>query len=147
VLPFIHTAATFYGAGENLVCPDGERCLALHPPRHLPLVAAELTARGTRANSVTTTAYVDHGRWVARCPFCPSAQVVSASDPWFICAGEDGCLNLPVAGASARIVFPGPLVRAAIEQALLRRPQLHNRNWNPRETVADLLAENAVNGL
>ena len=86
-------------------------------------------------------AYVNHGRWIANCPFgCGGAEL--AREEWFVCRE---CLN---AGGNGRIPLAWPAgddVRA-IEAALVVRPVL-NRNWNPDESIGCLLAENVEHGL
>lgn len=82
-------------------------------------------------------AYVNHGRWVADCPFCSGAMLVSPRDPLFWCVycRMEANNDWPMA-----CVFP--LNRADIEQTLLMRPALRNRNWFPEETVDRLVREN-----
>lgn len=77
-------------------------------------------------------AYVNHGRWVADCPACNSAAVVTVESPYFRC----GC------GLRAGVQFPPE--REAIEDVLGRRPMAENRNWSQGESVADLRIENAL---
>ncbi len=105
----------------------------------------DLAKRGELARAVSVKAEVNHGRWVARCPFCTSAQVVTPADARFLCAGADGCANGPVRGAFVPIVFPS--AQEQIEAALLARPNRETRNWTARETVDDLIEENAAHGL
>jgi hypothetical protein len=144
LLPFIHTAETFYGAGADLACPPCERALhADQPPLHYELIKRELRRRG-KLDDTEIVAYVNDGRWVACCPFCPSAQVVTPADPRFLCVGAAGCFNLPAGGAYIRVVFPSQRERKRIESALLRRPHMANRNWLPHETADDLVAENIL---
>lgn len=132
---------------------------ALMPPRYLRLLEPGLTRRGETVDEPAAVAYVDAGRWVARCPFCPSAQVVHPDDPRFLCAGADGCANHPVAGAYVRLVFPAARQRRELERLLTARPSLRERNFVPAaaaarlgrpqraETVADLRRENTEAGL
>ena len=81
-------------------------------------------------------AYVNHGRWVVDCPAagCAGAELASDVRP-FVCAS---CGEGPY---QTRF----PTERAAIEAALESRP-VEAQNWLPGETVADLEAENEVNG-
>jgi hypothetical protein len=86
-------------------------------------------------------AEVVHGRWVTRCPHCPSASRVSMADPRVFCVY---CGN----GQSIRwhgVLFP-PEWRQ-IEDVLSLRPDPVNRNWSPDETVEDLIEENVRHGL
>lgn len=86
-------------------------------------------------------AIVNHGRWVVVCS-CGGAQVASRIDPRFFCTN---CLNAPVGGLWRPVKFPKDA--DAIEEALGRRDYDVNRNWQPPETVADLLAENKREGV
>lgn len=89
------------------------------------------------AQSPAVLVRVNHGRWLADCPWCSGAQVASLTDRRFLCAD---CFNGPVQGRLLATVWPGDDERAAIEDELLLRPE-SNRNWAPGETVADLVAE------
>lgn len=87
-------------------------------------------------------AYVNHGRWVADCPFgCGGAEL--AREEWFICRE---CLNYGCAGARLALVWPAEEDIGAIEAALVVRPLIH-RNWDPIESLGFLLAENVAHGL
>lgn len=94
------------------------------------------------AGSPVLLAFVSGGAWMARCPFCPSAALVSKSDPRFFCVE---CLNV---GADYRwLQVEWPIHREEIEQVLLARPQFETRNWSPRETIEDLRKENLAHGV
>lgn len=101
-------------------------------------------ARKPLSRAVRALARVDHGRWLADCPFdgCRSAQLVSPNDPRFFCPE---CLNAQVAGAFVAVEWPAEPEK--VEALLARRPSPANRNWIPTETLADLRAENAANGV
>lgn len=136
--------------------------------------AAELRARGIEgepgnyptgvleahplpvSDDLHVDAYVNHGRWVARCPICGGAERVSAEHPVFWC---DNCRMAQAGGQAAKVVFPND--RDQLEQALDRRP-LARRNFVPGEiekafakrgmpvdvTVGDWLrAEDVVHGV
>lgn len=92
------------------------------------------------APTVQAIAYVNHGRWVVECPFCPSAQVASTWDRRFFCTD---CGNAAVGGGWIEVVWPGEADE--IDAALADRPRV-NANWRG-ETVAALRAENTANGL
>lgn len=85
-------------------------------------------------------AYVNHSRWVADCPLCNGAELVSPNDPRFFCGscGNDG-------GTFFTVVFPKD--KAAIEAELLKRSDLRSRNWNITESVKKLQAENKERGV
>lgn len=84
-------------------------------------------------------AVVNQSRWILPCPFegCLGALVAPAI-PTIYCCAECGT-------GWYQIIFPAD--RSAIEKALLLRPEAHNRNWRPGETVEMLLAENAAHGV
>lgn len=87
-------------------------------------------------------AYVNHGRWVADCPFgCGGAEL--AREDTFMCRE---CLNATIRHRPIPLVWPEPEDVAAIEHALIVRPVL-NRNWNLNESIGALVAENAMHGL
>ena len=69
------------------------------------------------------------------------AELVDPGAPLFWC---NDCGMDDNEGNGRPITFPAD--RPAVEDALLKRPR-RNQNWLPRETVADLLAENADAGL
>jgi hypothetical protein len=127
------------------VTPVAEWAWRRFPPVFEGREAPDLSRRGQTAD-VSTRAAVNHGRWVAGCPFCDSAQVVSPTDPRYLCAGVDVCANGPVKGAFVTVEFPAEALRDEIEAALMVRPTV-NRNWRAPETPADLREENAANGL
>jgi hypothetical protein len=103
-------------------------------------VALEI-ARGQKISRVAeVTARVDHGRWIGDCPFCPSAQLVSPSDPRFFCPD---CKN--DGRGFVKVVFPRQL--ESIEAALEKRPAAATRHWNQGETVRDLQLENSEHGV
>lgn len=92
-------------------------------------------------------AYVNHGRWIVECPNCSSALVVSEQDPRFICVE---CGSPENRSCWYAVAFPAD--KADIEEALLRRPardgfRAGTRNWETRETVADLRRENRQRGI
>jgi hypothetical protein len=83
-------------------------------------------------------AYVNHGRWVADCPICNGAELVTPGDP-YIC---QNCLN--GARQYRPVSFPPDIEE--IEAALVARPLPLNRNWTT-ETAAMLRAENVSHGV
>ncbi len=118
-------------------------------------------------------AYMNHGRWLWRCPDCGSVNFVEKD----VCAADfpgtlakalqikPGHENKPrplfipvadleerkaarqeakTAGKVRNIVLPKE--QAAIEK-LLRPRDVVNMNWYPGESVDDLLAENKTHGV
>lgn len=93
--------------------------------------------------SVTAAARVNHGRWSVWCPFgCMSSQYASFTDRRMFCIECDGHQ-----GRWVMVVWPDDLTVAAIEAALMLRPKESDRNWEPGETVRDLLEENQRMGV
>lgn len=91
--------------------------------------------------SPTVTVFVNHGRWMIKCPFgCGSAQVASETDKRFYCAT---CENSLAGNNLIPANWPDVATQALIEDALLPRLQV-NQNWDG-ETVDGLLAENVAN--
>lgn len=86
--------------------------------------------------------FVRHGRWVVRCPACPSAMLASRADGRFLCCN---CGNVMDGGLWLPVEFPAET--AHVEAALLRRPVRQTRNWKPPETPADLIDENRAHGI
>jgi hypothetical protein len=101
------------------------------------------------------TAFVDYGRWLAKCDVCGGLEYVTPTDPIFFC---HGCGNLMNNRAARPVIFPDDEERQAIEAALLERgvtpglaiglidqmrlsvpdvPDLQ-RSWQPGETVDDI---------
>lgn len=129
------------GRGDLLALPparDAEVVLALYWSRDdvRPFLPVE-TAPGPAVH-----AEVHRGAWIACCPLCGlGAQYASRTDPRFLCLS---CLN--EAAGFAWLPVEWPADPAAIEGAL--RPRMtDNANYVPGETVADLHAENAANGV
>lgn len=81
---------------------------------------------------------VNWSRWISDCeaPLCLNAWQVQPGDREWVCnlCGHTTVLRWP----------PDP---AAIEYILGLRPDPHTRNWDERETVADLLTENVAHGI
>ena len=86
-------------------------------------------------------AYINHGRWVVDCPNpgCAGAELVHPDDSRLFCAS---CYNDYVGGAFVKVKMPPAAKKKRIEAVLGKRPAAANRNWFPKETVADLEREN-----
>jgi hypothetical protein len=84
---------------------------------------------------------VNHGRWIASCPYCRGALLMDESEPFFC----PDCLMVANGGYARPVLWPENV--AEIEAALLARPNPANRNWTMVETVDALRAENLAHGL
>ncbi len=84
-------------------------------------------------DGTTVLAYVNWGRWVADCA-CNGAELVAPNQE-MVCGS---------CGARNTVTFPGS--RTKIEDALSQRKPV-NQNWNPDETVNELVAQNIENGV
>lgn len=88
---------------------------------------------------MTAVAFVNHGRWVARCPRwvdgCREAHRVRPGDT-FTCGN---------CGAFAPVEFP--LESELVEALLAVRPVPESRNWLPGESLSDLANENIEHGV
>lgn len=94
-------------------------------------------------NTVVTRARVDKGRWLADCPFCPSAQHVSKADRRFFCCD---CLMAPIDGAMIEVLWPSHDEIVEIERLLgLRKATA--RDWQPNESLNQLANENTEHGV
>lgn len=89
----------------------------------------------------TLVAYVNHGRWIVRCP-CGSAQLACRSDRRFWCVD---CRNDWAQGKWVAVTWP--TYEAGIETLLGRRSDKTNRNWVPAEDLAAIEADNALHGV
>ena len=92
-------------------------------------------------------ARVNHGRWIADCPYCGGAELADATEPdfgWLRRGNPGGNKENIGDGLVMPIDFPAQI--RGIEKALSARPEL-NRNWEPHETVGDLHKENRDHGL
>ena len=81
-------------------------------------------------------AYVNHGRWLARCE-CGNSELVDLKELLFMCCG---CWNARQDHAWRPVLLP--VNRKALEKMLLLRP-MENRNWKPGTTMKHLREENA----
>jgi hypothetical protein len=113
-----------------------------HADQHGPFRLELLT--GPTADGPAVQARVNHGRWLADCPtpHCRNACYVDPADPRFLCVE---CVNPLAEGRWLPVEFPDD--RDEIEAALLARPVPATRNWTPGETVEQLRAENAEEGI
>lgn len=103
----------------------------------------ELTTKGKAVK-----AFLQDGRWVAKCPDCFGQEVVTPDIPLFVCLNIH-CLDLMNNHWPRPIIFPSAENIAKLESILLLRINPINRNWNPEdgETIQDLERENVRHGL
>jgi len=83
-------------------------------------------------------AVVNYGRWIVRCPACPSARLVTPGEQAFVCLSEQP--PCPAFGVRSEIVWPSEL--REIERLLSHRPRLRNRNWEWWEPLSELRRQN-----
>jgi len=93
-------------------------------------------------SSVAVPAQMEWGRWIIKCPFCPSAQLASDTDHKFFCTD---CQNAGASGKWLPVAWPAN--RKVLESLVSIRPRVENRGWLPTQTAKDLAAENAQRGL
>lgn len=77
-------------------------------------------------------AFVEHGRWLVSCPWCPNAQFAPLNDPRFYCVE---CRNAQAGGEYITVLVPTPAEVAQIEKLLERVWHVGYRNWYANETV------------
>lgn len=100
---------------------------------------------------------VNWGRWLADCPACGSALAVEPGSrvlgapvwehdgaAWVRVGFREGCWDC---GARTDLVWPDGAFVDGVERLLAMRPHAQTRNWQPGETLHDLLRENAAHGL
>ena len=85
--------------------------------------------------------HVNHGRWIVDCPWCNNAELASEEELFFC----SNCCNAAIERKQARAPFP--MQRLGVESTLVKRLLVTNRNWEPKETLELLLAENASHGV
>lgn len=83
-------------------------------------------------------ARVYNGMWIADCLICCSALWVDRFKPAFDCWE---------CGSRSEIAWPDHDFVMGVERLLLMRPLRYSRNWQPGETLADLMAQNAEHGV
>lgn len=89
--------------------------------------------------NVTIKAEINHGRLIAKCPFCSGAELVDRNDRRFFCLS---CFNKSVNGNWVSIEFPANLEE--IETVLEKRLEI-NQNWQFGEGISFLESENVKN--
>jgi len=116
---------------------------------------------GEHVGGAPVMAFVDFGRWLARCE-CGQHNYVNEDEPVMFCAR---CGN-GNSGLARSVIFPAD--RKMIEDALLKRPVIENpsaknvveaallakpkytvltRNWYPGQSVESLIEMNSMNGV
>ena len=111
---------------------------------HMETDGHHVTVPRMVSNKATAWAFVNHGRWCVRCPWCPSAQNAARSDHRFFCVE---CGNAAVRGAWVPVIWPEDDEIVTIESLLGARPTPANQNWSPGEATAQLAAENVEHGV
>ena len=99
-------------------------------------------------------AYINHGRWLAECPFGCNHVLIVGKPPG---GGDETlymCLSPPLQcpAPKAWYIVRYPRLKEAIERVLLKRPAKRpfyaaNRNWALGQTLPALKKENLVRGL
>lgn len=92
--------------------------------------------------------YANHGRWVAECPreFCFNAEHLGFHQG--ILGGlEPDAMHCQECATSWPARWPAPALRQGVEQLLSDRPDPRTRNWQPHETLHDLLEQNIEHGI
>lgn len=116
--------------------------LSFFPEARIPPIGR----RDRRARPLA--ARVNHGVWIVACP-CEQPGLPSPgmalwpSIPWMWCVR---CRNHETRGKWRPVAVPPAEVRARIEAILLCRPGVSDRNWEPDETIAELIRQNVEHG-
>ena len=90
----------------------------------------------TSKGRVAARAYC--GMWIADCLRCKNAERLDRFQSGVMCS----YCNIGI-----EIIWPAEDFVHSIERLLLMRPIPYTQNWNPGETLHDLLAENAEHGV
>lgn len=93
-------------------------------------------------------ARINHGRWIASCS-CGAKGTPTPGTLVFLAYALGWCVrcgNQAWGGGWRRVAVPPPDVLAQIDAVLSCRPNVGDRNWEPHETVADLISQNLENG-
>lgn len=85
---------------------------------------------------------INHGRWLADCPYCTGAQLADPLDHRFFCVD---CLMEQGNGRWCEVEWPVAITANTIEAALAGRPT-SAKNWEHWESVSFLLSENVMHG-
>jgi len=105
-------------------------------------ISTDLALPETRPGEIavprTAPARANWGRWVVGCStsWCTNAWMPNLGEGEWLCG---------ICGVPTIIVWPADPI--AIEAVLLMRPDPNTRNWEPGETVADLVTQNAEHGI
>lgn len=102
--------------------PPAERVIAWYEEK----AQRRLPRRSGTVLGVRLHPQINHGRWVADCPECGSAQIVTPADPRFFCVE---CLS----GWFA-LTFPPNVT--AIEATMADLPVSEQNWWHPDDTRA-----------
>src|SRR3989304_8862424 len=78
-------------------------------------------------------ARANHGRWIADCPECAGAELVSFDNPVFFCCE---CRNAAAEHDLLPVLLPEPAKRREIEAALVARPIPAARTRQPGRAPA-----------
>lgn len=91
-----------------------------------------------RRTQLSVSAHANWSQWIAVCPRCPSAERLEPHQPLFACTFCE---------AVADVLWPSPEMVYGIERLLMMRPDPSKRNWQPGETLVDLMIENGEHGI
>lgn len=104
--------------------------------------------RGARSwpTQVKVQAYINAGRWVARCHWCSTAKAVAmlTRPDWGIAC----CFECGAVYNRGSVIFPDAELLAAVVPLLLKRPSRDHQNWGnphidrPIQSPADVELEN-----
>lgn len=92
--------------------------------------------------------YVNAGKWIYACE-CGARGLPSPGGVVFMgyrFGWCPRCLNASTGRGWRPVVLPDDSTRRRIESVLLCRPDLATRNWEPSETVTDLVNQNLEHG-
>lgn len=128
--------------GEPRPADPRQYLLAFFPDAEI----APLERRALHAEPLP--ARINHGQWIVSCD-CRSrglpapGMAVWLTVPWAWCVR---CRNRPCGGAWRPVCVPPESERVGIEAVLTARAESADRNWQPGETIDDLVRQNVEHG-
>lgn len=132
-------AVQLVGQGKN----RGDHIAREFEKLHLDAQIERAIEKPDSRNPVKAIGYIEHSRFIARCPFCGGGEAVNpGGTEGFFCLS---CANYMNDGKPLPVVWNWDWKKVAAVLEL--RPNPLNRNCYPSETLEGIKAENIARGL
>ncbi len=125
-------------AREQHLVKDEQKLRQKHAAKIAEKIAKGMRSIQIHESSAPQIARINHGVWVFDCD-CGAGV---AADPHFSAGYCFGC-----GAIHTNVVWPSTEDRLNIEHVILARHKTVNRNWDPDETLADVLVTNVEHGV